>query len=94
MSRRPTGRSAAHAASVIAGHGEQVPNANRICLVVTPVTVDRPLAAAMLGMSLAHFERHVQPHLKLVYSGRLRLVPVRELERWARENEITVGRGG
>jgi hypothetical protein len=33
-------------------------------------------------MSVDHFERHVQPNLKLVRSGRLRLVPVSELQRW------------
>jgi hypothetical protein len=39
-------------------------------------------AAAALGMSLRHFQRHVQPHLRCVYSGQLRLFPVAELERW------------
>ena len=40
-------------------------------------------AAASLGMSLDSFERHVQPELRLIRRGKLRLVPVRELERWA-----------
>jgi hypothetical protein len=39
-------------------------------------------AAASLSMSLDHFERHVQPHLLLVRSGALRLIPAAELERW------------
>jgi hypothetical protein len=33
-------------------------------------------------MSLDSFERHVQPTLRLVRLGRMRLVPIRELERW------------
>ena len=39
-----------------------------------------------LGMSLDSFERHVQPELRLIRRGKLRLVPVAELERWANEN--------
>jgi excisionase family DNA binding protein len=42
-------------------------------------------AAERLSMSLDHFERYVQPRLRLVRCGRLRLVPPRELERWAQE---------
>lgn len=42
----------------------------------------RKEAAAALGMSLRHFQRHVQPHLRCVYCGQLRLYPVSELERW------------
>jgi hypothetical protein len=33
-------------------------------------------------MSLDSFERHVQPELRIVRRGRMRLVPARELERW------------
>lgn len=40
-------------------------------------------AAEALGMSLSHFQRHVQPHLRCVYSGQLRLYRPRELARWA-----------
>jgi hypothetical protein len=43
----------------------------------------REESAAMLSMSLSHFQRHVQPHLKCVYSGQLRLYRPQELERWA-----------
>jgi excisionase family DNA binding protein len=42
----------------------------------------RKEAAATLSMSLNHFERYVQPHLKIVRTGRLRLVPPAELQRW------------
>jgi hypothetical protein len=34
-------------------------------------------------MSIDSFERHVQPELRLIRRGRLRLVPVEELARWA-----------
>lgn len=40
-------------------------------------------AALALGMSLSHFQRHVQPHLRCVYSGQLRLYRPSDLERWA-----------
>jgi hypothetical protein len=42
-------------------------------------------AAEALGMSISHFERHVQPHIACVYSGSLRLFPVRALDRWLDE---------
>jgi hypothetical protein len=42
-------------------------------------------AAQSLGMSLSHFQRHVQPHLRCVYCGQLRLYSPRELARWAEE---------
>lgn len=42
-------------------------------------------AAEALGMSLSHFQRHVQPYLRCVYSGQLRLYRPRDLERWSEE---------
>jgi excisionase family DNA binding protein len=42
-------------------------------------------AANTLSMSLNHFIRYVQPHLALVRTGRSRLVPVSELERWVKQ---------
>jgi hypothetical protein len=50
------------------------------------LALSRRDAAAALGMSLRHFQRHVQPHLRCVYSGQLRLFPVPELERWLTEH--------
>ena len=50
---------------------------------VPRVALTREEAASALGMSLDSFERHVQPELRLIRRGKLRLVPVRELERWA-----------
>jgi hypothetical protein len=49
-------------------------------------TLTRKEAAASLGISLNHFERRVQPELKLVISGQLLLVPVPELERWVQRH--------
>jgi hypothetical protein len=46
----------------------------------------REQAAAALSMSLDSFERHVQPNIRMLRLGRLVLVPVRELERWADEH--------
>ena len=40
-------------------------------------TLTRKEAAASLGISLNHFERRVQPELKVVLSGQLVLIPVR-----------------
>jgi hypothetical protein len=60
---------------------------------VTPVgpipriALTRGEAALSLGMgSVDSFERHVQPHVRMIRRGRLRLVPVRELERWCEDN--------
>jgi hypothetical protein len=54
--------------------------------VLTPIAVSRSDVAAALGMSTHSFERFVQPHVRIVRRGRLRLVPVAELVRWADEN--------
>jgi excisionase family DNA binding protein len=43
-------------------------------------------AAAALGVSVDSFERHVQPELRVVRRGRLRLFALTEIERWLREN--------
>jgi len=50
------------------------------------LALTREEAAAALGMSLDSFERHVQPALRIVRLGRMRLVPVDELRRWVDEN--------
>jgi excisionase family DNA binding protein len=49
-------------------------------------TLTRREAAASLGISLNHFERRVQPELKVVASGQLILIPVTELERWVQRH--------
>ena len=52
--------------------------------------MSREEAAASLGISVDSFERHVQPELRLIRRGRLRLVPISELQRWAEEHAETV----
>jgi hypothetical protein len=54
-----------------------------VTLPIPRVALSREEAAASLGMSLDSFERHVQPELRMIRRGKLRLVPVHELERWA-----------
>lgn len=46
-------------------------------------------AAISLGMSVRHFERHVQAHVRCVRSGQLTLYHLRDLEQWA-EDEATI----
>jgi hypothetical protein len=52
---------------------------------VPRVALSRKEAAASVGMSVDSFERHVQPSVRMIRRGRLRLVPVAELVRWAEE---------
>jgi hypothetical protein len=50
---------------------------------VPRIALTREEAARAIGMSLTSFEIHVQPEIRLIRRGKLRLVPVRELTRWA-----------
>jgi excisionase family DNA binding protein len=50
------------------------------------IALTREEAAGALGVSLDSFERYIQPDLRLIRRGRLRLVPVAELEAWVAEN--------
>lgn len=59
--------------------GERQASAKRLAMT-------RPEAARALGVSINSFERHVQPELRIVRRGKLRLIPVREIERWLEEN--------
>jgi hypothetical protein len=43
-------------------------------------------------MSVRHFERHVQPHIPVVYSGGLRLFPLESLRDWANHEAHMPGR--
>jgi hypothetical protein len=67
--------------------GGPVAPAPRACLT-------REEAAAAIGVSLSHFERHVQPDLRLVRSGGARLVPVAELVAWADRTATLAGGDG
>jgi hypothetical protein len=54
---------------------------------VPRIALTREEAAHALGMgSVDSFERYVQPHVRMIRRGRLRLVPVSELERWCEDN--------
>jgi hypothetical protein len=59
---------------------------NRSRDAVPRVALTKPEAAAALGISVDSFERHVQPELRVIRKGRMRLIPLRELERWAADN--------
>jgi hypothetical protein len=47
---------------------------------VPRIALTREEAGAALGMSLDSFERYVQPSVRMLRFGKLRLVPVAELE--------------
>jgi hypothetical protein len=59
---------------------------------VPRLLLSRREAAAALGVSLRHFQRHVQPFVPCVYSGQLRLYRPRDLERWAEDEAYGEGR--
>ena len=61
-------------------------NSSRPLAAVPRYTLTRREAAASLGMSINHFERRVQPDLKVVLCGQLVLIPLTELERWVQRN--------
>jgi excisionase family DNA binding protein len=48
-------------------------------------------AAEAIGISVDHLERHVLPDLRIVRSGRLRLIPAAELEAWLDRNAARLG---
>jgi hypothetical protein len=50
---------------------------------VPRIALTRVEAAASIGMSLDSFERYVQPEIRMIRHGKLRLVPVSELAAWA-----------
>lgn len=60
--------------------------ASKVGAPIPRIALTRAEAAAALGMSLDSFERHAQPELRVVRRGRMRLVPVGELERWLERN--------
>ncbi len=49
-------------------------------------------AAAALGVSVDHFERHIKPDLPIVYSGTLKLYSLAALQEWLAENTLRRGR--
>jgi hypothetical protein len=55
-----------------------------------PILVTKGEAARVLGMSVSHYQRHVQHQIKCVHSGQLTLYDYADLRRWAAE-EATIG---
>lgn len=53
---------------------------------VPRVALTREEAAASLGMSVDSFERYVQPSIRMLRCGRMRLIPLAEVVRWADEH--------
>jgi hypothetical protein len=47
-------------------------------------------AAECLGVSIDFFTAHIAPDLKVIRKGRLRLVPVAEIDRWIEEQATHV----
>jgi hypothetical protein len=48
-------------------------------------------AARAVGMSESSFKRHVQPELRIVRRGSLRIIPVPEIEKWLEGNATLAG---
>ena len=53
---------------------------------VPRITLTRAEASRALGISMDSFERYVQPEVRVIRRGRMRLIPLSDLERWADEN--------
>jgi hypothetical protein len=53
---------------------------------VPRLALSKTEASDALGVSVDYFEDHIQPELRIIYRGRRRLIPVREIERWLDEN--------
>jgi hypothetical protein len=57
---------------------------------VPRVTCTPAEAAVALGVSRDFFDEHVKPELRVIRRGRLLLVPIGELERWADDSAARV----
>ena len=66
-----------------AGQGTAPRRAPRTAADLPRFLYTREESAQMLGMSLSHFQRHVQPHVPCVYSGQLRQYRPEDLKAWA-----------
>lgn len=63
-----------------------MPPATSIVAHVPRIALTLDEAAAAIGVSRDFLDEHVVGELRVVRRGRKRLVPVSELERWARES--------
>ena len=57
---------------------------------VPRIALRREEAAAALGVSDDHFDARIKPELRVIRSGRLKLYPIAELERWAMESAAPI----
>ena len=67
--------------------------ASKLRAPIPRVALELPEAAAALGMSPSSFTRYVRPNVRSIRRGKLVLVPLAELERWADENAEHVFEG-
>jgi hypothetical protein len=94
--RSPAGRIAPH--QRLAGVSETAQsNGSRAAVLdrlgkVPRLLLTREESARAMGMSLRHFQRHVQPQLPCVYCGQLRLYRPADLERWIETESTPAGR--
>jgi hypothetical protein len=61
-------------------------SARKLTAAVPAIALQRPEAAAALGLSVDSFVRYVASEIRCIRRGSIRLYPVTELERWAAEN--------
>jgi hypothetical protein len=67
--------------------------AKKLAATIPRIALTPPEAAAAIGVGPDFFDAEVAPELRLIRRGRKRLVPVAELERWAKESAaMPVGR--
>ena len=52
---------------------------------VPRIALTRTEAAAALGMGATSFDQYVAPHVRMIRLGKIRVVTVKELERWCDE---------
>jgi hypothetical protein len=72
--------------------GDDVTDDRPIIIASPPILVSREDAAALLAISLRHFNDHVAPHLRVVRLGQRKLYPLAELQRWVTANAQGVTR--
>ena len=60
----------------------------RTSVSIPRIALTRSEASRALGISLDSFERYVQPEVRVIRRGRMRLIPLRDLERWADQNAV------
>lgn len=59
---------------------------------VPRLSLSKAEAAESMGVSVRHFQRHIQPHVPVVYSGQLTLYPIRGLQEFIDKEAIRLHR--